>query len=100
MLIIYDCFSNLFEVLETRFIMYNIFLTVFKKLINECMPNAVLCKIQNYNEVSTECVSYEDYNIFKVLFFNLIGCYFFIWAVHGDFISVHDIFSIFFSLYW
>ena len=60
MLIIYDCFSNLFEVLETGFIMYNIFLTVFKKLINECMPNAVLCKIQNYNEVSTECVSYED----------------------------------------
>jgi len=77
------------------FIMYNIFLTVFKKLINECMPNAVLCKIQNYNEVSTECVSYEDYNIFKVLFFNLIGCYFFIWAVHGDFISVHDIFQYF-----
>jgi len=60
MLIIYDCFSNLFEVLDTGFIMYNIFLTVFKKLINECMPNAVLCKIQIYNEVSTECVSYED----------------------------------------
>ena len=69
MLIIYDCFLNLFEVLETEFVMCNIFLTVFKTLINECMPNAVHNKqIQNYNEVSTECVSYEDYNRFKVLF--------------------------------
>ena len=33
-----------------------------KKLINECMPNVVHNKqIQNYNEVSAECVSYEDF---------------------------------------
>ena len=80
MLIIYDCFSNLFEILETGFVMCNIFLIVFKKLINECMPNVVHNKqIQNYNEVSTECVSCEDSIIYsKYFFFNLIGCYFFI----------------------
>ena len=61
------------------------------------MPNVVHNKqIQNYNEVSAECVSYKDFIIdSKYFFLNLIGCYFFIWAVHGDFINVHDIFQYF-----
>ena len=61
------------------------------------MPNVVHNKqIQNYNEVSAECVSYKDFIIdSKYFFLNLIGCYFFIWEVHGDFINVHDIFQYF-----
>ena len=61
------------------------------------MPNVVHNKqIQNYNEVSAKCVSYKDFIIdSKYFFLNLIGCYFFIWAVHGDFINVHDIFQYF-----